>query len=239
MNIMAGLGVAVREFPLATGEADYGLYIDGKVAGVIEAKKEGANLTGIETQTDKYAKGLPDGVPHYGLPLPFGYESTGVVTRFTNRLNPYPRSREVFTFHRPEELKSLLDIGDEKQAIPVVYNPAIPIGALDFIIIDECHRSIYNQWRQVLDYFDAFIIGLTATPTKQTLGFFNQNLVAEYDHKAAVADNVNVGFDDAQCTRKHLDALGHTILTKITEKVSGKALAAGSLQHQYIFTSNI
>ena len=115
MNIMAGLGVAVREFPLTTGEADYGLYIDGKVAGVIEAKKEGANLTGVETQTDKYAKGLPDGVPHYGLPLPFGYESTGVVTRFTNRLNPYPRSREVFTFHRPEELKSLLDIGDEKQ----------------------------------------------------------------------------------------------------------------------------
>ena len=92
----------------------------------------------------------------------------------------------------------------KKQAIPVVYNPAIPIGAFDFIIIDECHRSIYNQWRQVLDYFDAFIIGLTATPTKQTLGFFNQNLVAEYDHKAAVADNVNVGFDV------------YTILTKIT-----------------------
>ena len=59
MNIMAGLGVAVREFPLTTGEADYGLYIDGKVAGVIEAKKEGANLTGVETQTDKYAKGVP------------------------------------------------------------------------------------------------------------------------------------------------------------------------------------
>ena len=54
-------------------------------------------------------------VPHYGLPLPFGYESTGVVTRFTNRLNPFPRSREVFTFHRPEELKSLLDVGDKKQ----------------------------------------------------------------------------------------------------------------------------
>ena len=354
MNIMAGLGVAVREFQLTTGEADYGLYIDGKVAGVIEAKKTGSTLTGVETQTDKYAKGLPDGVPHYGLPLPFGYESTGVVTRFTNRLNPFPRSREVFTFHRPEELKSLLDVGDKKQlrsrlqtmpeledgklwpiqrvaitnlekslcenrprsliqmtmgsgktftavssvyrlikfagaqrilflvdrnnlgkqtdnefqsyvspynnykfteeypvqrltknvigesskvvittiqrlysmlqgdeefdegneeqsffedgemgssyrttmvkdkkagyttakekgslfkkqAIPVVYNPAIPIGAFDFIIIDECHRSIYNQWRQVLDYFDAFIIGLTATPTKQTLGFFNDS----------------------------------------------------------------
>ena len=116
MNIMAGQGVAVREFQLTTGEADYGLYIDGKVAGVIEAKKTGSTLTGVETQTDKYAKGLPDGVPHYGLPLPFGYESTGVVTRFTNRLNPFPRSREVFTFHRPEELKSLLDIGDKKSS---------------------------------------------------------------------------------------------------------------------------
>lgn len=384
MNIMAGLGVAVREYQLNTGEADYCLYIDGKVAGVIEAKKEGSNLTGVETQNDKYVQGLPAGVPHYALPLPFAYESTGIVTRFTNRLNPHPRSREVFTFHRPEELKRLVDLGDQnqirlrlqsmpelsgdnlwpiqqvaianlekslaanrprslvqmtmgsgktftavsavyrlikfagaqrilflvdrnnlgkqtdkefqsyispynnykfteeypvqrltknvigesskvvittvqrlysmllgeeqydeqneegsffegdelpgsasrstsiqeatpgypsakskgeyfkKQAIPVAYNPSIPIGTFDFIIIDECHRSIYNQWRQVLDYFDAFIIGLTATPTKQTLGFFNQNLVAEYDHKAAVADNVNVGFDV------------YTILTRIT-----------------------
>lgn len=65
MNIFAGEGVAVREFQLSTGEADYGLYIDGKVAGVIEAKKVGENLTGVETQTDKYAKGLPDGVPHH------------------------------------------------------------------------------------------------------------------------------------------------------------------------------
>ena len=382
MNIMAGPGVAVREFQLTTGEADYGLYIDGKVAGVIEAKKKGHTLTGVETQNDKYVKGLPQGVPHHGLPLPFAYESTGVVTRFTNRLNPHPRSRELFTFHRPEELRRFLELGAEKQlrsclqtmpelqdnklwpiqrtaitnlekslannrprsliqmtmgsgktftavsavyrlikfgganrilflvdrnnlgkqtdtefqnyvspynnykfteeygvqrltkntiadsakvvittiqrlysmlqgdenfderneehsffeddelgqppaesvaeartsystakekgnplkkqAIPVAYNPAIPIGTFDFIIIDECHRSIYNQWRQVLDYFDAFIIGLTATPTKQTLGFFNQNLVAEYGHTAAVADNVNVGFDV------------YTILTRIS-----------------------
>ena len=56
----------------------------------------------------------------------------------------------------------------------VVYNPAIPIEAFDFIVTDECHRSIYNLWRQVLEYFDAFLIGLTATPSKQTIGFFNQ-----------------------------------------------------------------
>jgi type I restriction enzyme R subunit len=62
------------------------------------------------------------------------------------------------------------------------------------IIIDECHRSIYGQWRQVLEYFDAHLIGLTATPTKQTFGFFRQNLVMEYSHEMAVADGVNVDF---------------------------------------------
>ena len=63
------------------------------------------------------------------------------------------------------------------------------------MIVDECHRSIYNVWRQVLEYFDAFLIGLTATPSKQTFGFFNQNLVMEYNHERAVADGVNVGYD--------------------------------------------
>jgi type I restriction enzyme R subunit len=82
-----------------------------------------------------------------------------------------------------------------KDPLPVVYNPGIPIETFDFVIIDECHRSIYNLWRQVLEYFDAFLIGLTATPSKQTFGFFNQNLVMEYNHEQAVADRVNVGFD--------------------------------------------
>ena len=62
------------------------------------------------------------------------------------------------------------------------------------IIIDECHRSIYGLWRQVLEYFDAHLIGLTATPTKQTFGFFRQNLVMEYSHDMAVTDGVNVDF---------------------------------------------
>ncbi len=77
----------------------------------------------------------------------------------------------------------------------VVYNPDIPIETFDFIVTDECHRSIYNLWRQVLEYFDAFLIGLTATPSKQTLGFFSQNLVTEYTHERAVADGVNVPFE--------------------------------------------
>jgi len=88
----------------------------------------------------------------------------------------------------------------------VSYNPSIPIETFDIIITDECHRSIYNLWRQVLEYFDAFIIGLTATPSKQTLGFFNQNLVTEYSHERAVADGVNVGYEV------------YRIKTKITEK---------------------
>lgn len=77
----------------------------------------------------------------------------------------------------------------------VAYNPKIPIEAFDFIVTDECHRSIYNLWRQVLEYFDSFLIGLTATPSKQTIGFFNGNLVTEYNHERAVADGVNVGYE--------------------------------------------
>ena len=347
MNIMAGSGVAVREFPLKSGFADYLLYVDGKVIGVIEAKPEDHTLTGVEIQSSKYTLGLPDGIPHYHKPLPFAYESTGKVTQFTNSLEPDFRSREVFTFHRPDELSRLVklesqvranvralpevtdehlwraqaeaiqnlekslaanrpraliqmatgsgktftacsfcyrlikfgkarrilflvdrnnlgeqtlnefqtylspvngykftdeyhvqhlkkntvdpaakvcittiqrlysmlkgeedyDEGNEenslfesaspliKEALPVVYNARIPIETFDFIVIDECHRSIYNVWRQVLEYFDSFLIGLTATPTPQTIGFFNSNVVQDYSHEKAVADGVNVGYD--------------------------------------------
>ena len=338
MNLGAGLGVAVREFPLTTGAADYLLYVDGRVIGVVEAKPEGHTLTGVETQSDKYTSGLPPRIPAYRLPLPFAYESTGAVTQFTNVLDPDPRSREVFTFHRPEELLRLVGLDQQlrsslremppfdtqdlwrvqaeaianleaslarnrpraliqmatgsgktytavtltdrlvrfggakrvlflvdrtnlgtqalnefqqfvspisgyqftdefnvqhlrsntvtsvsrvvittiqrlysilrgepefdeaneqgslfengsplsKKPLPVVYNPGIPVETFDFIIVDECHRSIDNLWRQVLEYFDAFLIGLTATPSKQTIGFFHQNMVMEYGHQQAV-----------------------------------------------------
>jgi type I restriction enzyme R subunit len=347
MNITAGLGVAVREFQLTTGDADYMLYADAKAIGVVEAKPKGHTLTGVETQSGKYLDGLPATLPHYSLPLPFAYESTGEVTQFTNTRDPDARSRPVFTFHRPEELIRLaklneqvrirlrkmppLDIGnlwrvqiqsihnletslaanrpraliqmatgsgktftavnfcyrlikyaearrilflvdrnnlgkqtlnefqqfvspvngykfteeytvqhlkkntiapaskvcittiqrlysmlkgeDEfqeeneegslfetenslfKEPLPVIYNQKIPIETFDFIVVDECHRSIYNIWRQVLEYFDSFLIGLTATPTKQTIGFFGGNLVQDYAHEQAVVDGVNVGYD--------------------------------------------
>ena len=367
VNLIAGRGVAVREFPLKSGHgfADYLLFVDGKAAGVIEAKPEGITLTGVEIQTQKYSVGVPATVPAAVRPLPFLYESTGVETRFTNELDPDPRSRRVFWFHRPETLADWLaaeplwlperdgqpdprslqpstlrsrlaalpaveeaglwpaqitairnlevslrqdrpraaiqmatgsgktftavtaayrlvkfakaqrvlflvdraNLGRQalkefqqyvvpldgrkftelynvqhltsnhidpvarvvittiqrlysmlkgdpeldpaleegsffdsgagliREPVPVVYNRAIPIEFFDVLFIDECHRSIYSLWRQVLEYFDAHLIGLTATPSKQTFGFFNQNLVMEYNHAQAVADGVNVDFD--------------------------------------------
>lgn len=78
---------------------------------------------------------------------------------------------------------------------PVEYNAAVPPEMFDVVIVDECHRSIFGLWRQVLDYFDSFIVGLTATPNKQAFGFFNQCIASEYTHEQAVADGVNVDFD--------------------------------------------
>ena len=404
-HIHAGRGVVLRNVPLASGHgfADYLLYIDGKAAGIVEAKKEGVTLTGVEVQAAKYSQGLPHDLPAITRPLPFLYQSTGMETRCTNGLDPQPRSRQVFSFHRPETLagwastiaekprdlggaslaaetattlrgqlrhmpalvstglwpaqvtainnleKSLAqdrpraliqmatgsgktftainfiyrlikfggarrvlflvdrgnlgdqtlkefqqyvspynnfkfteefivqrlagnrldhtarvcistiqrmysmlkgrELSDEDEEIsiagleqlnqgigqsrrssgkargeraaeltgasmssgatratqnhgllrspiePIEYNPAIPIETFDIIVTDECHRSIYNLWAQVLEYFDAHLIGLTATPNKQTFGFFNQNLVMEYNHEQAVADGVNVNYD--------------------------------------------
>lgn len=364
----AAKGVAIREFPLNTGYgfADYLLYVNGKACGVIEAKKQGATLTGVELQSARYAQGLPAALPAWRRPLPFVWESTGIETHFTNGLDPEPRARSVFAFFRPELLvqwltylqaaaasntaqeaagtflarlqrmpqlviewgsggahyalwpaqisaitnlekslaankpkaliqmatgsgKTFTSIGfiyrlikfggarrvlflvdrgnlarqtkkefdayaspynnykfgeeyivqhllgnqldtsarvvictiqrmfsmlkgrelaeeaDEestekietlfKDPEPIGYNPAIPIESFDIVVTDEAHRSIYNLWRQVLEYFDAYLIGLTATPNKQTFGFFNQNLVMEYGHAQAVADGVNVNYD--------------------------------------------
>ena len=105
-NIHAAVGVAIREFPLnpGFGYADYLLYVNGKACGVIEAKKEGATLTGVELQSSRYAKGLPTTLPAWSRPLPFVWESTGVETHFTNGLDPEPRARSVFAFFRPELL---------------------------------------------------------------------------------------------------------------------------------------
>ncbi len=97
-----------------------------------------------------------------------------------------PEVEEKSLFEEPEE---------EARPREICYSSNIPIETFDFIITDECHRSIYNLWRQVLEYFDAFLIGMTATPSKHTLGFFKQNIVTEYSHERAVADGVNVGYN--------------------------------------------
>src|SRR3972149_2056964 len=109
-NIHAHRGVVIRNFPLKSGHgfADYIFYVDGKAAGVIEAKKAGETLTGVEIQSDKYKHGLPDALRAWYRPLPFCYQSTGIETRFTNGLDPDPRSRNVFSFHKPETLLELL-----------------------------------------------------------------------------------------------------------------------------------
>jgi type I restriction enzyme, R subunit len=346
INLSAAPGVAISELSFATGEPDYTLFVEGKAIGTVEAKPVGVTLTSVEEQSAKYVSGLPAGVPAWHDPLPFCYESTGAETFFTNRLDPQPRGRRLFSFHRPETLAAwvhqekqlaqllqefpplergnlwpaqfeaiknletsfaagrpraliqmatgsgktftavnfiyrlvkyagakrvlfLVDrgnLGEQtlkefqqfvspvnnykfteeyivqrlssnsldtsarvvigtiqriysmlkgekepapdlddlpveaaetlfKKPVPVEYNPDFPIEEFDFIITDECHRSIYNLWRQVLEYFDASLIGLTATPSKQTFGFFQQNLVMEYNHEKAVADGVNVGCD--------------------------------------------
>ena len=112
-----------------------------------------------------------------------------------------------------EESQFIRDLAVLREPLPVTYDRAIPPEFFDIIFIDECHRSIYTLWRQVLEYFDAYLIGLTATPSKQTLGFFDQNLVMEYGHEQAVADKVNVPFDV------------YRIRTKITEE--GAKIEAG------------
>ena len=95
----------------------------------------------------------------------------------------------------PEENSWLKQQMSKKQGIPVEYTPKVPIEQFDFIVIDECHRSIYNLWKQVLDYFDASLIGLTATPDIRTFGFFNENVVSEYTYEESVIDGVNVPYE--------------------------------------------
>ncbi len=337
-------GIAVREYPTAVGPADYCLFSDKAALGVVEAKPDdwGVKITTVETQSGAYATASLKWVNN-PEPLKFIYEATGKITRFTDARDPHPRSREVFTFHRPETLldwsrqnrsfraglhqlpdlheaglrdcqvkaikkletslredrpRALVQMatgsgktftaitqvyrllkfagarrilflvdtknlgeqaeqefmayvpaddnrkftelytvqrltssfispqadvcistiqrmystlkGEElsegaedenpnertasrKEPLPVIYNQNLPPEFFDVVVIDECHRSIYNLWRQVIEYFDSFLVGLTATPDARTYGFFQKNVVSEYTHEKAVADGVNVG----------------------------------------------
>lgn len=350
LNLSVSRGVAVREVTMASGRADYLLYVDQSIVGVIEAKREGTPLSVTELQSARYADELTpeQRMRAWRTPLPLRYESSGVETWFTNVLDPVPRARPVFSFHRPEtvaawmveadadpdaptyrarlrhrmpeldsqdlrpaqidavqgieralgadkpralvqmatgagktftavtttyrllkhaqaqrvlflvdrnnlgqqalaeftnyvtpddgrklselyvvqrlsgstllessnvvistvqRLYSLLrgkelppedapddELDDPDEPVEVRYNAAIPPESFDLIVIDECHRSIYGKWREVLRYFDAHLVGLTATPVALTFGFFAE-LVSEYTYQQAVADGVNVDFD--------------------------------------------
>ncbi|SHG16924.1 type I restriction enzyme, R subunit [Fodinibius roseus] len=344
INFNESKGVAIREYQTDSGPADYISFVDKTPTAVIEAKRaeEGHRLLQVEEQSNRYSS---SDLQYIGeASLPFLYESNGEITRFTNLNDPKPRSREVFSFHRPKTLQKLLNqdrtlrerlqdlpelntdglrdcqisairnleqsfkkgrpralvqmatgsgktftaiteiyrllkyadarrilflvdttnLGEQaeqefmkytptgenrkftelypvqllrssyiapdskvcistiqrmysilkgeeldewneqespneqhqpNEPVPVAYNEDVPIEFFDFIVIDECHRSIYNLWRQVLDYFDAFQVGLTATPDNRTFGYFKENVVSEYSHERAVADGVNVGYD--------------------------------------------
>lgn len=126
--------------------------------------------------------------------------------------------QRVFTALRGEEVGSgddpSLDAFVPDSPVTVTYNPQLPPETFDLIVVDEAHRSIYGVWRGVLEYFDAHVVGLTATPGKQTFGFFRQNLVSEYTYPQSVADRVNVDFDL------------YRIRTEITEK--GSTIEAGT-----------
>ena len=324
IDFSAGFGIAVREYQTDVGPADYVLFTGKNPVGVVEAKpgRWGQKITTVEEQSAGYASAKLKWVNNKER-LPFIYESTGVLTRFTDGRDPKPRSREVFSFPRPETVRDWLiqtaslrsrlqgfpdldpsglracqitaiekleasfkgdrpraliqmatgsgktytaitsiyrllkhadakrilflvdtrNLGEQaeqefmaympsgdnrkftelynvqrlnssfvakdsqvcistiqrmysllkgqemdaaaeeinpaelvqiKEPMPIVYNGKIPPEFFDFIVIDECHRSIYNLWRQVLEYFDAYLIGLTATPDNRTYGFFKK-----------------------------------------------------------------
>lgn len=368
LNLFAGLGVAVREFPTSTGPVDYALFVEGTPVGIIEAKKDdaGEKITAVEGQSNRYVNSTFKWIKG-DYRIRFVYEATGKLTRFTDYNDIKYRSRTIFTFHQPQELQRLvkqpdtirnrmkqfpdfdttgfrkcqitaisnleksfaannpkaliqmatgagktftaitavyrllkftgvnrvlflvdtkglgeqaereflayrpnddnrsfselygvrrlkssfipgdvqvcistiqrmysilrgeeLDESTEEESFhenpsmdqqtpkEVVYNAKYPPEFFDVIIIDECHRSIYNVWKQVLEYFDAFQIGLTATPDKRTFAYFDQNVVSEYSREMAIIDGVNVG-EDIFLIETEVGKQGGTILKQMVE----------------------
>jgi len=106
VDFNAGLGIAVREYTTDVGPADYVLFVERKAVGIVEAKPEdwGHIITTVEEQSAGYASANLKWVKN-SEPLPFIYESTGVITRFTDSHDPHPRSREIFNFPRPQTLQ--------------------------------------------------------------------------------------------------------------------------------------
>ena len=131
LNLGAASGVAIREFPLKNGFADYLLFVNRLAAGVIEAKKEGITLAGVSEQTASYSVSLPADIPHVKAPLPFAYESTGKETYFRDLRDPHPRSRRVFWFHQPKQLQDWLNQADTLRARLSQLPPLVSEGFRD------------------------------------------------------------------------------------------------------------
>lgn len=157
--------------------------------------------------------------------------------------------QRLYSILKGEELKELAEEENpnelawqwQKEPVPVVYSPENPIEQFDFIIIDECHRSIYNLWKQVLEYYDAFLIGLTATPDKRTFGFFNENVVSEYSYEESVIDGVNVPYDvytiETEITKTGAKIKAKEYVDK-REKLTRKKRWE-CLDDDYIYTANM
>jgi type I restriction enzyme R subunit len=119
-----------------------------------------------------------------------------VVITTIQRLYSMLRGEEEFDETLESESSFETQAGaDSEPPKEVVYQPKVPIETFDFIFTDECHRSIYGKWGAVLDYFDSFLIGLTATPSKFTYGYFHGNVILDYTHEQSVIDGVNVDYN--------------------------------------------
>jgi type I restriction enzyme R subunit len=136
--------------------------------------------------------------------------STKVTISTIQRVYKFLNEGEVIDVDDPN-----LDGYTPDAPVTVSYSDVLPPETFDLVIVDEAHRSIYGVWRGVLEYFDAHVVGLTATPGKQTFGFFRQNLVSEYTYPESVADLVNVDFDI------------YRIRTRISEQ--GSRIEAGTI----------
>ena len=132
IDFSAGRGIALREVPLKSGTCDYLLLVDRKPVGVVEAKKEGTLLSGVAEQSGHYAANLPDFLAAtVASSLPFLYESTGVETFFRDERDPDPRSRPVFSFHRPETLAEWLTEPDTVRTRLRKLPPLVTAGMRD------------------------------------------------------------------------------------------------------------
>lgn len=210
LNLAAGVGVAVREYPTDSGPADYVLFVNRKAVGVIEAKKDsaGENITVTENQTERYVtanlKWRKDNTP-----LRFLFEATGQIIRFTDNADPAPRSREIFHFFKPETLMAWLAQTESLHRRLAEQMPALPERNLrdcQISAVTGLEKSLaLNKPRALVHMATGAGKTFTAITSvhrllkfggaKRTFGFFKENIVAEYTYEQSVADGVNVGYD--------------------------------------------